>query len=60
MTPPPGVALRRREFVVPTVAEVLPRRDDYGAQERASQPSPGAQQRTTLLNRPLPTGRFSR
>ena len=60
MSPAPGVPLRRREFVVPTVVEVLPRRSEPVEPVRELDPAPPQQRGPRLLNRPLSTRRLAR
>jgi hypothetical protein len=60
MSPAPGVPLRRREFVLPTVVELLPRRTDPVEPAHDIPPAPPAQRGPRLLNRPLSTRRLAR
>jgi hypothetical protein len=60
LSPAPGVPLRRREFVLPTVVEVPARRTDPVETVRDLHPARPAQRGPRLLNRPLSTRRLAR
>ena len=60
MSPAPGAPLRRREFVMPTVVELLPRRTDPVEPVRDLHAAASVQRGPRLLNRPLSTRRLAR
>ena len=62
MTPVHRLPTSRRGFVVPTVTEIPPPRDDFADFAASARPlrSPASERRTPLLNRPLNTRRLAR